>query len=53
MDELQELLIVLCQALDIVQRLVATCEDVASVNTDAQPWVLNLEDELDKSLIGR
>ena len=53
MDEFQELLIVLCQALNIVQRLVTACEDVASVDADAQPWVLNLKDELDEGLIGR
>ena len=40
MYELQQLLIVFCQALKIVQGLVAKGKDVARVYTDSQAWVL-------------
>jgi len=52
-DELEELLVVLRQALDIVQRIVTACEDVARINADAQARVLELEDELHKVSVGR
>lgn len=52
-DELEELLVVLRQALDIVQRVVSAGEDVARINADAQARILELEDELHEVGVGR
>ena len=51
-DQLQELLVVGCNTLDVVNRAVAACKDVAAVNTDPQPLILKAQYELDKLRVG-